>query len=183
MIRKTSKGCLGANGVALEKLRPYNKVTFVKDPTIIPNNQIIAPIGSRQQTDGNNAQINNQSTDSIDFQRTIEIMESSVGQYESFNDQGVKTDNLSCESLSLLDDKIIESTVREAEAPIATQSNSKTIDNQTPHTVGHHVPTQVQAEVTLSEPLTIDSATNACWYLHAQVENSKVPLLFDRVLL
>ena len=66
-----------------------------------------------------------------------------------------------------------------AEAPIATQSNCETIDNQTPHTVGHHVPTQVQAEVTLSEPLTIDSATNACWYLHAQVENLKVPLLFD----
>ena len=66
-----------------------------------------------------------------------------------------------------------------AEAPFATQSNCETIDNQTPHTVGHHVPTKVQAEVTLSEPLTIDSATNACWYLHAQVENLKFPLLFD----
>ena len=102
-----------------------------------------------------------------------------MGQYESFNDQGVKTDNLSSESLSLLDNQSTESTVREAEAPIATQSNCETIDNQTQYTVGHHVPTQVQAEATLSEPLTIDNATNACWYLHAQVENLKVPLLFD----
>ena len=102
-----------------------------------------------------------------------------MGQYESFNDQGVKTDNLSSESLSLLDNQSTESTVREAEAPIATQSNCETIDNQTQYTVGHHVPTQVQTEATLSEPLTIDNATNACWYLHAQVENLKVPLLFD----
>ena len=69
--------------------------------------------------------------------------------------------------------------MREAEATIATQSNCETIDNQTQHTVGHHVPTQVQAEATLSEPLTIDNATNACWYLHAQVEGLKVPLLFE----
>ena len=73
-----------------------------------------------------------------------------MGHYESCNDQGVKTDNLSSESLSLLDNQSTESTVREAEAPIATQSNCETIDNQTQYTVGHHVPTQVQAEAPLS---------------------------------
>ena len=93
--------------------------------------------------------------------------------------KGHRKTNLSYESLNLLDNQSTESTVREAEAPFATQSNCETIDNQTQHTVGQHVPTQVRAEATLSEPLTIDNATNACWYLHAQVEHLKVPILFD----
>ena len=63
-------------------------------------------------------------------------------------------------------------------APITIQSNCETKDNHTQHTVGHNVLTQVETKVTQSEPLTIDNATH--WYLHAQVENLKVPLLFDK---
>ena len=32
---------------------------------------------------------------------------------------------------------------------------------------------------TLHQPLTISSVSNACWYFHAEIEDFKIPLLFD----